>query len=57
LREKGVTAIPKATGREHIRDNYRSLELELSPAEVERIDGIERTNREVHPDFAPAEWD
>ncbi|PSP75064.1 aldehyde oxidoreductase [Halobacteriales archaeon QS_1_68_20] len=53
LREKGVTAIPKATGAEHIRDNWRSLSLSLSDEEVERIDGIDRRNRLVDPGFAP----
>jgi diketogulonate reductase-like aldo/keto reductase len=56
LRETGVTAIPKATGREHIRDNFGSLDLQLSPTEIERIDDIGRTDRQIHPDFAPAEW-
>ena len=53
LREKGVTAIPKATGEEHIRDNWASLTLELDREDVERIDSIDETNREVDPDFAP----
>ncbi|MFB6310958.1 MAG: aldo/keto reductase [Salinirussus sp.] len=53
----GIAAIPKATGEAHIRENYRSLELELSPAEVGRIDAIDRRHRVVHPSFAPAAWD
>ncbi len=57
LRHHGVTAIPKATSAEHIRDNWASLSVELSPAEIERIDAIDRTDRTVHPDFAPAAWD
>ncbi|SDK73561.1 aldo/keto reductase [Natronorubrum texcoconense] len=53
LREKGVTAIPKATGEEHIRDNWASLTLELDREDIERIDSIDETSREVDPDFAP----
>jgi 2,5-diketo-D-gluconate reductase B len=53
LREKGVTAIPKATSAGHIRDNWSSLELRLDPEDVERIDAIERRDRRVDPDFAP----
>ena len=53
LREKGVTAIPKATGEDHIRDNWASLELDLDPEDVERIDAIDRRDRRVDPDFAP----
>jgi diketogulonate reductase-like aldo/keto reductase len=56
LREKGVAAIPKATGEEHIRDNWASLAVSLSDDEVERIDAIEATDRQVHPDFAPDAW-
>ena len=53
LREKGVTAIPKATSAGHIRDNWASLDLDLDPEDVERIDAIDRRDRRVDPDFAP----
>ena len=53
LREKGVTTIPKATGEEHIRDNWDSLGVELDTEDVEKIDGISRQERKVDPDFAP----
>ncbi|ARS88469.1 aldo/keto reductase [Natrarchaeobaculum aegyptiacum] len=53
LREQGVTTIPKATGGEHIRDNWASLELELTADERERIDGIDDRTRTVDPGFAP----
>jgi len=56
LREKGLTAIPKATSEAHIRDNWASLALDLDDDEVARIDAIERTDRQVHPDFAPSAW-
>lgn len=57
LRELGVTAIPKATGDEHIRDNWESLSLELDSKDLERIEEIEETQRKVHPDFAPDSWE
>jgi diketogulonate reductase-like aldo/keto reductase len=57
LREKGITAIPKATGEAHIRDNWESLDLTLTDEDVEQIDAIGREDRQVHPDFAPAAWD
>nr|WP_281194315.1 aldo/keto reductase [Halorubrum sp. F4] len=57
LREKGVTAIPKATSESHIADNWSSRELELTDEEIGRIDGIERYAREVHPDFGPDAWE
>jgi len=56
LREKGVTAIPKATGEAHIRDNWASLDLQLDDDEVDQIDAIDRTERRIHPDFAPDSW-
>ncbi len=57
LRENGVTAIPKATGEAHIRDNLASLDLDLSEEDVARIDAIERTERRVNPGFGPDSWD
>lgn len=56
LREHDITAIPKATGEAHIQDNWESRTLELTDAELERIDGIDRRDRQVHPDFAPSSW-
>jgi 2,5-diketo-D-gluconate reductase B len=53
LREKGVTAIPKATSEAHIRDNWGSLDLDLDSEDVDRIDAIDRTDRRVDPGFAP----
>lgn len=53
LRHHGITAIPKATGEEHIRDNWASLSVSLSDAEIETIDSIETTDRRVDPDFGP----
>ncbi len=56
LRRSGVTAIPKATGADHIRDNWASLDLELSAAEIERIDAIDTERRMVDPEFGPSSW-
>ena len=55
LREKGVTAIPKATGIDHIRDNLASVDLTLDDEDVERIDSLGRTDRQLNPDFGP-DW-
>jgi 2,5-diketo-D-gluconate reductase B len=53
LREKEITAIPKATGEEHIRDNWSSLTLSLDAEDMEVIDGISTKSRTVDPSFAP----
>nr|WP_044951177.1 aldo/keto reductase [Halorhabdus tiamatea] len=56
LREKGVTAIPKATSEAHIRDNFESVGLDLDAEDVATIDDIDRTDRQIHPDWAPDSW-
>ncbi len=53
LREKGITAIPKATSEDHIRDNWASLALDLHAEDVETMDGIDEHDRRVDPSFAP----
>jgi 2,5-diketo-D-gluconate reductase B len=53
LREKGVTAIPKASSEAHLADNWTSLALDLDAEDVERIDGIDRRYRCVDPDDGP----
>jgi diketogulonate reductase-like aldo/keto reductase len=57
LREKGVAAIPKATGEDHLRDNWESLALELDDEDIRKIDRIDTVDRQIHPDFAPNAWD
>ncbi|WP_368408891.1 aldo/keto reductase [Halorussus limi] len=53
LREKGVTAIPKATSEDHLRENWLSLGVELDDDDMEKIDSIEERRRIVDPDEAP----
>ena len=55
LRESGVTAIPKATGVDHIRDNLASVDLDLDDEDVAAIDELGRTDRQLNPDFGP-DW-
>ncbi|QLG48302.1 aldo/keto reductase [Natrinema halophilum] len=52
-RQKGVTTIPKATSANHIVDNWESLTVELDREDINRIDAINKTSRQVDPDFAP----
>ena len=51
--EKGATPIPKASSREHLKDNFKSLSLELNEEDIEKIDSINRRERMVDADFAP----
>jgi 2,5-diketo-D-gluconate reductase B len=53
--EKGAVPIPKATSREHIVDNLRARELDLTDDEIRRIDEIDNSDRQYDPDYAP-QW-
>jgi 2,5-diketo-D-gluconate reductase B len=53
MQKDGVVVIPKATSEEHIRDNFKSLDLELDNEDVEKIESIDREERMVDPGFAP----
>jgi 2,5-diketo-D-gluconate reductase B len=56
LHEKGVTTIPKATGPDHIRDNFQSVAVDLDAEDIRAIDDIDREERQVNPDFGPDNW-
>jgi Aldo/keto reductases, related to diketogulonate reductase len=53
MQKEDVVPIPKATGKEHIHDNFNSLNLELDEEDIEKIKSIEREERTVDPSFAP----
>jgi 2,5-diketo-D-gluconate reductase B len=55
LMAKAYAVIPSSTKRENLAANLGALGLELSAADVAAIDGLERGERLVSPDFAP-EW-
>lgn len=49
--QKGIVAIPKGTTRDHIEDNFKSINWELNPDEIEQIDKLNRGNRLITPEF------
>ncbi|ELY31266.1 aldo/keto reductase [Natrialba magadii ATCC 43099] len=49
LAKDGVVTIPKSSSADHLRANLEAQDLELSPAECERIDTIDRT-KELFPE-------
>ncbi|KAA9400725.1 aldo/keto reductase [Haloarcula sp. CBA1131] len=51
LSKEGVTAIPRTSSVDHLRDNFGALEVELDAEDVDRIDAIERTHRCEDPDW------
>lgn len=55
MEKDNVCTIPKATSEEHIRDNYRSLKLDLDDEDIAMIESIEDEKRLINTDFAP-DW-
>jgi 2,5-diketo-D-gluconate reductase B len=53
LSKEHVAVIPKSTSPDHIRENLAARELTLSHDEIERIDAIDRRERQVDFDAAP----
>ena len=47
---KGHTAIPKASDREHLTDNFAALDLTLSDEDVATIDALDAADGRVGPD-------
>jgi 2,5-diketo-D-gluconate reductase B len=56
IQQERVAAIPKAADAEHRRANLEVMDFTLSTEEMRRIDGLERGQRLIDPDFAP-EWE
>ncbi|HKK93450.1 MAG TPA: aldo/keto reductase [Longimicrobiales bacterium] len=57
VQQDRVNAIPKTSDEDHARENLRIFDFELSPEEMERLDGLSRPDgRHVNPEFAP-DWD
>jgi 2,5-diketo-D-gluconate reductase B len=54
LSKESVAAIPKSESPDHIEENIGALDLELTDADIERIDAIDREKRYV--DFEEAPW-
>ena len=56
LQKDRVAAIPKSASDEHIVENWEAQRLDLDPRDVEKIDSINRTEREVDSAQAPWNW-
>jgi diketogulonate reductase-like aldo/keto reductase len=52
LYQRGIVAIPKASSREHIRENLEVLDFELPPEEFRAMDTIDRWVRLINWDVA-----
>lgn len=55
--KENVRPIPKATGEDHLRENFEAGAIDLDPEIVERIDAIDREHRVVDPpEKGPWNW-
>lgn len=45
LQKERVAAVPKATGEDHIREDYESIDVDLTDDDIARIESIEREER------------
>ena len=56
LVQQGASAIPKASRRHHLEENFQIFDFELSEDEMQRISALHRGLRLVNPGWAP-DWD
>jgi len=56
LMAKGYAVIPSSTRRENLASNLGALGVQLAADDIAAIDGLERGERLVSPDFGPV-WD
>ena len=56
LIHKNIIAIPRSSNPEHIEDNFKAIELELSPEDIARIDQLNTGNRQVKPSFSDFDY-
>ncbi|MDO3386562.1 2,5-didehydrogluconate reductase DkgB [Gilvimarinus sp. SDUM040013] len=53
---KNIVVIPSSTKSAHQQSNLNALKIQLSDAEIARIDALDSGDRIANPDFAP-NWD
>ena len=56
LLKKGLIVIPKASSKEHLKENFEALSIELEDEVIEKMDNLPKNYRYNNPPFAP-EWD
>ena len=50
--QHGLCAIPKASSRDHIEANFRTLSFNLSADQMERVDALDKSDGRIGPDPA-----
>lgn len=56
IEQENVVAIPKASSRQHLENNFNIFDFYLEDEDFDRIDDIKKSNRLVNPSFSP-KWD
>jgi len=56
IEQENVVAVPKASSREHLVENFEVFDFYLSDEDFEKIDEMDKSTRLVNPSFAP-NWD
>jgi 2,5-diketo-D-gluconate reductase B len=56
IEQENVVAIPKASTKEHLQENFEVFDFFLEDDDFDRIDQLEKSMRLVNPSFAP-DWD
>jgi len=56
IQQKQVCAIPKASSKNHIKQNLDVFDFKLTENEMEKVSDLAKEDRKVDPDFGP-EWD
>ncbi len=48
----GLVTIPRSSSADHIEQNFQALDFELDDEDMQKIDGLNRNDRRIVPDFA-----
>jgi len=52
----GAVPIPKATSENHIRNNFKAINVKLADDDIKVIDSIEKQKRMVNPPIVKPKW-
>lgn len=55
--EKGMVVIPKSVRRERIIENSAVFDFALTPADMQRLDGLNENLHTIRPPWMTGEWD
>lgn len=53
---RGIIAIPKASGEEHIRENFEALDFDLASDDIEAINNLDKGERLIDNDWSEFDY-